>query len=112
MAGCLFCKIISKEFKASVVYEDDEVFAFNDINPQAPRHILVIPKKHIDGIAALTEKGILEKLFLAMQKIAKELGIEESGYRIVVNQGPDAGQAVQHLHFHLLGGRPLNWPPG
>lgn len=103
---CLFCKIINKEIPASIVYEDDDVLAFNDIAPKAPVHILVIPKKHTIGISQT------DKLFSILQKLAKEKGIEGSGYRVVVNQGKDAGQAVDHLHFHLLGGRPLHWPPG
>ena len=109
---CLFCKIINKQIPASIVYEDDLALAFNDINPQAPVHILVIPKKHVNTVDELTDMAIVSDLFSVMKKIAAEQGIDQSGYRIVVNHGKDAGQAVPHLHFHLLGGRPLKWPPG
>ncbi len=109
---CIFCKIVKKEIPASIVYEDDKVLAFNDISPQAPVHILVIPKVHVQGIAELTDMGTVKDLFAVMKKIAVEKGIDQTGYRIVVNHGKNAGQAVPHLHFHLLGGRPLKWPPG
>ncbi|MBU0502376.1 MAG: histidine triad nucleotide-binding protein [Candidatus Margulisbacteria bacterium] len=110
--ACLFCKIINKEIPATIVYEDDEVLAFDDIAPKAPTHILVIPKKHVAGIAELEELTILPKLFAVMKKLAVQKSLDKSGYRIVVNQGRDGGQAVPHLHFHLLGGRSLTWPPG
>jgi len=110
--SCIFCKIIRKEIPSSVVYEDDKVLAFNDIAPQAPVHILVIPKKHADTVAELDDMSVVKDLFSVMKKLAQEKGIDKSGYRIVVNHGKDAGQAVPHLHFHLLGGRPLAWPPG
>ena len=110
--SCLFCKIIAKEIPASIVYEDDTVLAFNDIAPQAPVHILVIPKKHVDTVDELVDMSVVSDLFAVMKKLAAEKGIEKSGYRIVVNHGKDAGQAVPHLHFHLLGGRKLTWPPG
>jgi len=110
--GCLFCKIINKEIPASIVYEDDKVLAFNDINPQAPVHILVIPKKHVDTVDELADMSVVSDLFAVMKKLAAEQGVDKSGYRIVVNHGRDAGQAVPHLHFHLLGGRGLHWPPG
>lgn len=106
MSGCIFCQIINKQIPAAIVYEDDQVLAFNDIAPKAPVHILVIPKQHLLGISQV------EKIFPVLTKLAKEKGIDQTGYRIVVNQGQDAGQAVDHLHFHLLGGRPLHWPPG
>ncbi len=109
---CLFCKIIDKKIPASIVYEDDKVLAFNDINPQAPVHILVIPKTHVQGIAELENTGIINTLFVVMKKLATEKGLDKTGYRIVVNHGKDAGQAVLHLHFHLLGGRSMSWPPG
>ena len=112
MADCIFCRIIRKEIPSSVVYEDDKVLAFNDIAPQAPVHILVIPKKHVDTVAELNDMAVVQDLFAVMKKLAQEKGIDKSGYRIVVNHGKDAGQAVPHLHFHLLGGRPLAWPPG
>jgi histidine triad (HIT) family protein len=110
--NCIFCKIINKEIPSSLVYEDDKVLAFNDISPQAPVHIIVIPKKHVTSVSELDDISAVSDLFAVMNKIAAEKGIEKSGYRIVVNHGKDAGQAVPHLHFHLLGGRPLSWPPG
>ena len=109
---CLFCKIIKKQIPASLVYEDDKVLAFNDINPQAPVHILVIPQQHVTTIAELDDMSVVKELFAVMKKLAVEKGIDKSGYRIVVNHGKDSGQAVPHLHFHLLGGRQLHWPPG
>ncbi|MDD5382138.1 MAG: histidine triad nucleotide-binding protein [Candidatus Margulisbacteria bacterium] len=107
--SCLFCRIAAKEIPAAIVYEDEKVLAFNDIAPQAPVHILLIPKQHVDSIVDCKE---VNSIFAVIKQIAKEKGIEATGYRIVVNHGRDAGQAVPHLHFHLLGGRQLNWPPG
>jgi histidine triad (HIT) family protein len=112
VSDCIFCKIIAKQIPSSIVYEDDKVLAFNDIAPQAPVHILVIPKKHVDTVDQLEDMSVVADLFSVMKKIAAEKGIDESGYRIVVNHGKEAGQAVPHLHFHLLGGRKLSWPPG
>ena len=109
---CIFCKIAKKEIPSSIVYEDDKMLAFNDIAPQAPVHILVIPKKHVSTVAELEDMEVVKDLFSMMKVIAEEKGIAKTGYRIVVNHGKDAGQAVAHLHFHLLGGRPLKWPPG
>ena len=109
---CLFCKIVKKEIPASIVYEDDKVLVFNDISPQAPIHLLAIPKEHIAGIAEIKDSKIVGYLYKVMNKLARERGIDKTGYRIVVNNGPDAGQAVAHLHFHLLGGRAMHWPPG
>lgn len=109
---CLFCKIIKKEIPSAIVYEDDNVLAFNDINPQAPTHILVIPKEHAEGIADFDDAPVLAWIFDVMKKLAIEHGLDKTGYRIVVNHGQDAGQAVPHLHFHLLGGRKMTWPPG
>ncbi|MBA2679276.1 MAG: histidine triad nucleotide-binding protein [Ktedonobacteraceae bacterium] len=113
MEDCLFCKIVAGQIPSDIVYQDDDVFAFNDINPQAPRHILFIPKRHIASMTDLTtEDGpILAKIYVAAGKVAKDLNLER-GYRFLTNVGPDAGQSVFHLHFHLLGGRPLGWPPG
>ncbi len=110
----LFTKIIKKEIQADIVYEDDICLAFRDINPQAPVHILIIPKKEIISIATLAEedKEILGYLMLKTAEIAKQEGLEENGYRVVTNIGNDGGQSVLHLHFHILGGRKLNWPPG
>jgi histidine triad (HIT) family protein len=109
---CIFCKIVNKEIPSSIVYEDDKVLAFNDIAPQAPVHILVVPRIHVKTVAELEDMDVVRDLYLVMKKLAEEKGIAKTGYRIVVNHGKDAGQAVPHLHFHLLGGRPLSWPPG
>ncbi len=110
----LFTKIINKEIPADIVYEDEICLAFRDINPQAPVHILLIPKKEIVSIATLTEEDneILAHLLLKTAEIAKQEGLEEKGYRVVSNIGNDGGQSVFHLHFHILGGRKLTWPPG
>ena len=109
---CIFCKIIKKENPSDIVYEDDEVLAFNDIDPKAPTHILAIPKQHVTSIADLKDMGVADKLLNVLKNLAKEKGLNESGYRIVVNHGKQGGQAVFHLHFHLLGGRQMSWPPG
>ena len=113
MSDCIFCKIANKEIKSDIVYEDDRVVAFNDINPHAPVHILVIPRKHIVGVAEARDEDaeLMGHLQLVAARLAKEKVVAE-GYRIVVNSGPLAGQSVMHLHYHLLGGRRLNWPPG
>ena len=113
MPDCIFCKIANKEINSDIVYEDDRVVAFNDINPHAPVHILVIPRKHIVGVAEARDEDaeLMGHLQLVAARLAKEKGVAE-GYRIVVNSGPLAGQSVMHLHYHLLGGRRLNWPPG
>ena len=109
MEDCLFCKIIKGEIPSTKVYEDEFVYAFKDINPEAPVHILVVPKKHIESVNAIEEvdENVIGKIFLAIKKIAKEQGIAESGYRVVSNCGKDAGQTVMHLHFHILGGKEL-----
>ncbi len=114
MADCLFCKIISGEIPSGKVYEDDSVYAFNDISPEAPVHVLIVPKEHICCANEITDENahVVSKVFLAAKHIAKEKGISDSGYRIVNNCGEDGGQSVKHLHFHLLGGRGLSWPPG
>ena len=111
---CLFCKIIKGEIPSAKVYEDDKVYAFRDIEPQAPVHILIIPKEHIASANELTEENasIVGHIFAVAAKIAKEEGIAEGGYRIVNNCGQDGGQTVGHLHFHMLGARSLAWPPG
>jgi histidine triad (HIT) family protein len=110
---CLFCRIVSGEVPSDGVYADDDVFAFRDINPRAPTHVLFIPRRHIPSAADLTnaDAPVLAALFAAMARVAAEGGLGD-GYRIVTNVGPDAGQSVFHLHFHLLGGRTLGWPPG
>ena len=111
--SCLFCKIVNGEIKGEIVLENDHVVAFKDINPQAPTHVLVVPKKHLPGIheAAPTDAALLGEVLLAGRKIAEDLGLAR-GYRLVLNQGPDAGQSVFHLHLHVLGGRVMAWPPG
>lgn len=109
---CIFCKIIKGDIPSKKVYEDEKVLAFRDIDPKAPVHILVIPKQHVDTVDQLEDMSVVADLFAVMKKIAAEEGIAGSGYRIVVNHGKNAGQAVPHLHFHLLGGRELSWPPG
>lgn len=110
---CLFCRIIRGEIPAKKVYEDKETFVFEDIKPQAPTHVLIIPKKHIVDVkeAKPEDAEIIGKLHLVAAKLARERKIE-NGYRTVFNVGPGAGQSVFHLHLHLLGGRPLTWPPG
>jgi histidine triad (HIT) family protein len=114
--GCLFCKIVAREIPSQIVFENDHVLAFRDINPQAPTHALVIPKRHLTGIFDATEsdadKALLGELLTAGRKVAGQLGLDEKGYRLVVNQGQDGGQSVFHLHLHVLGGRPMGWPPG
>ena len=114
MEDCLFCKFASGEIKPDVVYEDDHVLAFRDINPQAPVHVLVVPRAHTKDVTTLAagDGATLEAVFAAATQIARAEGIDESGYRVVANVGPNAGQTVFHLHFHLLGGRALAWPPG
>jgi len=114
MPDCLFCKFVRKEIPTRVVFEDDSCLAFEDIHPKAPVHVLIIPKKHIGSINEMTpedETG-LGHLALVSRKIAQENRIDQSGYRTVMNIGPDAGQSVFHIHLHLLGGRPMAWPPG
>jgi len=114
MEDCLFCKIVKGLIPSKKVYEDEDVYAFNDINPQAPVHVLIVPKRHIDRFSSLgDEDGALAgKMVLASGKIARRMGFGESGYRIVGNCEKDAGQLVFHIHLHLLGGRKFNWPPG
>jgi histidine triad (HIT) family protein len=114
MEDCLFCKIVAGQIPAKIVYQDADVVAFEDINPQAPHHVLVIPRRHIPSMTDITREDgpVLASIFMAATKIAGELGIAESGFRFVTNVGPNAGQSVFHLHFHLLGGRRLGWPPG
>lgn len=114
MQDCLFCKIIKREIPAEIVYENEQVLAFKDIKPEAPVHLLLIPKKHIGTFFDLTpeDAGIAGAIQLAAGKLASDLGLAEKGFRLVSNCGKDAGQLVMHLHFHLLAGRPLAWPPG
>jgi histidine triad (HIT) family protein len=113
MTDCLFCRIIAREIPASIVYEDDRVLAFNDINPQAPTHVLVVPKRHVATLSDLTpaDDGIVGELVRRASAIAVDRGLS-AGYRTVFNTNRDAGQTVFHIHLHLLGGRPMRWPPG
>ena len=114
MSDCLFCKIGSGQIPAKVVMQDDEVLAFDDINPQAPVHVLVIPKRHVVALneAGAGDQALLGRLLEAAALVARKKGIAEAGYRVVANQGRDGGQTVFHLHLHVLGGRPMAWPPG
>lgn len=113
MSDCLFCKIIEGQIPADVVYRDDDVVAFKDINPQAPVHILVIPVRHIDRLTnpEAADGKVLSNIFKVIQRLADEFKLEQ-GFRVVANCGPEAGQTVYHIHFHVLGKRSLNWPPG
>lgn len=113
MENCLFCKIAAGDLPSSIVYQDEHVVAFRDINPAAPQHILIVPKRHLSSMEDLTSEDaqLLGRIFMTAKQIAHESGLEE-GYRFLTNVGPDAGQSVLHLHFHLLGGRRLGWPPG
>ncbi len=110
----IFGKIIRKEIPAKVIFESENVLAFHDVNPQAPVHILVIPKKHIPDLASATEgdSALLGELLLSARSIAKQLDLDRSGYRVVINNGESAGQTVSHLHLHILSGREFAWPPG
>ncbi|MFN0117750.1 MAG: histidine triad nucleotide-binding protein [Elusimicrobiota bacterium] len=111
---CIFCKIAAGQIPANIVYQDEQVIAFRDLTPVAPVHILTIPKKHIDRLSAVEEHdfSLIAHLHKVIQKIAEKEGISKTGFRLTTNNGGDAGQSVQHLHFHLLGGRKLSWPPG
>lgn len=113
MADCLFCKIARKELDSEIVFESDDLLALRDINPAGPTHVLVIPKSHIASAKDLSadDAEVLTHMFSVLNQIAAEEGLER-GYRIVTNVGPDAGQSVHHLHFHLIGGRSMAWPPG
>ena len=114
MADCLFCRIAEGAIPAKILYEDDSCLAFADINPQARVHVLVIPRRHVVSLAAVSQQdaALLGNLLVACGQVAREQGVEESGYRVVANTGQEAGQSVFHLHFHILGGRHLTWPPG
>ena len=114
MQECLFCKVAAKELDTELVHESDNVVAFRDINPQAPVHLLVIPKEHIESARGLTEKhaDLAAEIFTTAAHLAKANEVDRSGWRLVTNIGSDAGQSVHHLHFHLLGGRQMGWPPG
>ncbi len=115
MADCIFCKIAQKEIPSQLVYEDEQVAAFRDLEPQAPVHVLVIPKKHVQSLLALTavDKDLISHIMIdVIPQLAKELQVDEKGFRVVANTGDEGGQSVEHLHFHLLGGRSMQWPPG
>ena len=114
MSECIFCKIVARTVPATLLYEDELVIAFDDVNPQAPTHTLVIPRKHVGSMTELQESdaGLLGRLMLVGNKIAKQKGIAGDGYRLVVNTGAHGGQSVFHLHLHVLGGRHMAWPPG
>ncbi|NIP72950.1 MAG: histidine triad nucleotide-binding protein [Gammaproteobacteria bacterium] len=114
MADCVFCKMVAGEINPDVVYEDEEVLAFRDVNPQAPVHVLVVPRRHIATLNDVTEAEapLIGRLYLAAKTVAEHEGIAERGYRTLINCNPEAGQSVFHLHLHVLGGRPMHWPPG
>ncbi len=115
MDDCIFCKIAQKELSSEVVYETNEVIAFRDVAPVAPTHILLIPKKHIQSLSQLEKNDradLMPKMYDAIDELVKKEGLNEKGYRVVSNTGKEGGQTVNHLHFHLLGGRSMQWPPG
>jgi len=114
MSECLFCKIVERKIPAKLVQEDEHTVAFDDINPQAPVHTLVIPKRHVSAVQDLGvgDESLLARLLMSCTKVAALKGLEKSGYRLVTNTGRDAGQTVFHLHFHVMGGRHMSWPPG
>ncbi len=111
---CVFCQIVSKKIASEIEYEDDDVMAFRDINPQAPVHILIVPKKHITDLTSFEDGDIhlLEKMARIARDLAKKMELNTQGFRLVMNEGKDAGQSIFHIHYHLLGGRRLMWPPG
>lgn len=112
--NCIFCKIAAKEIPGNIVYEDDKMIAFHDISPAAPVHVVVIPKKHIESLLALTneDEALMGHMMLVLPQIAEKLGVDEKGFRVVANTKEDGAQTVSHLHFHLIGGRSMEWPPG
>ena len=114
MSECLFCGIVEDKIPANRVYQDESVVAFKDITPRAPVHLLIIPRKHIVSVSDIADadRVLIGQVFQVAARLAREHGIADSGYRVVVNSGPDAGQSVFHLHYHLLGGRSMGWPPG
>jgi len=111
VAECIFCKIVAKELPSRLVYEDDDIIAFNDLNARAPLHVLVVPRRHVERLADLDDAALAGKLALAAARIARDAGHGDN-FRLVVNNGAGAGQSVFHLHFHVLGGRQFTWPPG
>jgi histidine triad (HIT) family protein len=114
MENCIFCQIIERKMPSSIVYEDDEIMAFKDINPQAPVHLLILPKKHIPTIIDIQpeDQMLLGKIIIISKKLASESKVDSRGFRLVFNCNKDAGQAVYHIHLHLIGGRRMTWPPG
>ena len=114
MAGCVFCKIVSGEIKADFLYQDADVVCFKDLRPTTPVHFLVVPKKHLANPSEVKDEDneIIGRMFQVTGRVAKDLGIDQSGYRMVINIGPDAGQEILHIHLHILGGRKFTWPPG
>ena len=114
MTECLFCRMVAGEIQPDVVYEDDEIMAFRDVNPQAPTHVLVIPKRHIGTTNDLQpdDAELVGRMVLVAGKVAGDDGVDERGYRVLLNCNREAGQAVFHIHLHVLGGRPMGWPPG
>jgi len=114
MEGCIFCRIVERRLPARIVFEDDEIVAFEDTNPQAPIHSLIVPRKHLASLKDATpgDAALLGRLFMVAAQLARERGLETKGYRAVLNTGSWAGQSVFHLHLHLLGGRVFHWPPG
>ena len=113
-SDCIFCRIVEGKLPGKILHSDEEVVAFRDLNPRAPTHVLIVPRKHIPGSNDVTaaDAGCLGRLHLVARDVAKKEGVAESGYRLVVNTGSRAGQSVFHFHMHLLGGRPMGWPPG
>jgi histidine triad (HIT) family protein len=113
MNNCIFCRIVNRTLPAKILYEDDQAIALEDVNPQAPVHVLVIPKRHVDSVQGTeADTGLLGHLMAVCVKMAQTMGVAQSGYRLVTNTGAQAGQTVFHLHLHVLGGRPMTWPPG
>lgn len=110
--SCLFCRIVQKQIPADVVAETEDALALRDVNPQAPTHVLIVPKKHVRSLDAAKDGALLGRLLVFAAKVARDEGIAESGYRTVINTNADGGQSVYHLHVHVLGGRRMNWPPG
>jgi histidine triad (HIT) family protein len=113
MNNCIFCRIINRTLPAKILYEDDQAMVLEDVNPQAPVHVLVIPKRHVESVQGTeVDTGLLGHLMAVCVKMAQTTGVAQSGYRLVTNTGAQAGQTVFHLHLHVLGGRPMTWPPG
>jgi histidine triad (HIT) family protein len=114
VASCIFCRIASGEIQSKIAYSDSMIVAFHDANPQAPCHILLIPRKHVSSVRELSagDDVVIGHIVRIAAQLAEEQGIADGGFRLVANSGPDAGQSVDHVHFHLIGGRPMGWPPG